>query len=54
MCQDILCGPCWIQSQKDFPYQFIGGSYIVVLGIHVVDANLFVLSGIAKDVWRVT
>ena len=40
-------------NTKNFRYQFISGSCIAVLGIHVVDPHLFVLAGIAKDIWRV-
>ena len=41
------------KNAKKILYQFIVGSCIVVLVIHMVDPHLFMLDDISKDIWRV-
>ena len=38
---------------KNFRYQFMGYSCVLIMGNHPVDTGLFVLAGIPQELWRV-
>lgn len=40
-------------NTKNFRYQGIGGSYVVIMGDHVLDPALLPLGGVAQELWRV-
>ena len=40
-------------NTKNFRYQGIGGSCVVIMGDHVLDPALLPLAGVAQELWRV-
>jgi hypothetical protein len=41
-------------NYKNFRYQVIGGSCVLVLGNYIIDPQMLVLCGVAKEIWRPT
>jgi hypothetical protein len=39
---------------KNLQYQVIGGSCVLVLGYYIIDPQMLVLCGVAKEIWRPT
>ena len=39
---------------KNFRYQVIGGSCVLMMGCYCIDPQMLVLCGIAKEIWRPT